>query len=259
MDPEQQEQQAAKGQKSVLKRIAPLIVIGVALAAFFALGLHQYFTLDTLRENRAALQDWVDASPARAIAVFVVVYAAAVAISFPGASILTIFGGYLFGLAAGVPATVFAATLGATAIFLAAKTALGDFLHRRAGGFIKKMEQGFREDELNYMFVLRLIPAFPFWAINIAAGVLGVSPRNFVIGTGLGIIPGSFVYTSIGAAAGAAFDAGEDVTLSGILLQPQTLLPIVGLIVLALLPVILKKVNKQAATLDKSSLSEPSE
>ncbi len=235
--------------KSTVKRLLPILAVAVALAAFFALGLHRYFTLDTLRENRIALQDWVDASPVRAIAVFIAVYAAAVAISFPGASILTIFGGYLFGLAVGVPAIVFAATLGATAIFLAAKTALADFLHDRAGGFVKKMEQGFHEDELNYMFVLRLIPAFPFWAINIAAGLLGVSLRNFVVGTFFGIIPGTFVYTSIGAAAGAAFDAGEDVTLSGILLQPQTLLPIVGLALLALLPVVLKRLNKQAATL----------
>ena len=239
----------ATAEKSTLTRLAPILVVAVALAAFFALGLHRYFTLDTLRENRMALQDWVDASPIRAIAVFVAVYAAAVAISFPGASILTIFGGYLFGLAIGVPAIVFAATLGATAIFLAAKTALADFLQERAGGFVKKMENGFRENELNYMFVLRLVPAFPFWAINIAAGVIGVSTRNFVIGTFFGIIPGTFVYASIGAAAGAAFDAGEDITLSGILLQPQTLLPIIGLAFLALLPVILKRFNKQAASL----------
>lgn len=239
----------AAAEKSVLARLAPILFIAVALAAFFALGLHRYFTLDTLRENRMALQDWVDAAPVRAIAVFVAVYAAAVAISFPGASILTIFGGYLFGLAIGVPTIVFAATLGATAIFLAAKTALADFLQQRAGGFVKKMERGFRENELNYMFVLRLVPAFPFWAINIAAGVIGVSARNFVIGTFFGIIPGTFVYASIGAAAGAAFDAGEDITLSGILLQPQTLFPIIGLAFLALLPIILKRFNKQAATL----------
>ncbi len=239
----------AEAGKSTLKRLLPILTVALGLAAFFALGLHRYFTLDTLRENRMALQDWVDASPVRAIAAFIAVYAAAVAISFPGASILTIFGGYLFGLAIGVPAIVVAATLGASVIFLAAKTALADFLHSRAGGFVKKMEKGFHEDELNYMFVLRLIPAFPFWAINIAAGLLGVSLRNFVLGTFFGIIPGTFVYASIGAAAGAAFDAGEDVTLSGILLQPQTLAPIIGLALLALLPVILKRVNKQAATL----------
>lgn len=240
-------------EKGLIRRIAPLAIIAVALIAFFALGFHRYFTLDTLRDNREALQSWVEASPVRALALFVGVYAAAVAISFPGASILTIFGGYLFGLVMGVPAIVFAATLGATGIFLASRSALGDLLKERAAGFVKKMERGFREDELNYMFVLRLVPAFPFWAINIAAGLLGVSLRNFVVGTFFGIIPGTFVYASIGAAAGAAFDAGEDVSLSGILFQPQTLLPVVGLAALALLPVILKRFNRQAASLSEQS------
>jgi uncharacterized membrane protein YdjX (TVP38/TMEM64 family) len=242
-------QAADSKEKNLLARLGPLAIIAAALAAFFALGLHRYFTLDTLRDNREALQNWVDASPVRAVAVFIAVYATAVAISFPGASILTIFGGYLFGLTLGVPAIVVAATLGASIIFVASKTALGDFLHKRAGGFVKKMEQGFRDDELNYMFVLRLVPVFPFWAINIAAGLLGVSLRNFLIGTFFGIIPGTFVYASIGNAAGAAFDAGQDVTLSGILFKPATLLPIIGLVALALLPVILKRFNKQAAKL----------
>jgi len=172
---------------------------------------------------------------------FFVAYAAAVAISFPGASILTIFGGFLFGLWPGVPLIVTAATLGATIIFLVARTALGDFLTSRAEGFAKRMEKGFREGELSYMFILRLAPVFPFWGVNIAAGLLGVSLRNFLIGTFFGIIPGSFVYASIGAAAGAAFDAGEDVSLAGVLLKPETLTPIVGLIVLALIPVFLKR------------------
>lgn len=242
----------AGAKQSLLRRAAPLAVIAAALALFFALGLNRYFTLDALRENREDLRAWVDASPLLAVGLFMLVYAAAVAISFPGATILTVFGGYLFGLWPGVPAIVVAATLGATLIFLAAKTALGDLLKKRASGFVKRMEQGFRENELNYMFVLRLIPVFPFWAINIAAGVLGVSLRNFLIGTFFGIIPGAFVYASIGNAAGAAFDAGESVTLGGILLKPEILLPIAGLAALALLPVILKRVNRQAAKLDQS-------
>ncbi len=225
-------------------RAAPLLIIAAALALFFALGLNKYFTLDALRENRDSLRGWVDADPLRAMALFVVAYAAAVAISFPGASILTIFGGFLFGLWPGTPLIVVAATLGATIIFLAAKTALGDMLSQRAGGLAKRMEQGFREGELSYMFILRLAPIFPFWAVNIAAGLLGVSFRNFLIGTGLGIIPGSFVYASIGAAADAAFEAGEDVTLRGVLFKPETLIPIIGLIVLALIPVLLKRTKK---------------
>ena len=243
-------EQMAPEAKPLTARLFPLLIVAVALGGFFALGLHRYFTLDTLRENRDALQAWVDASPLIAMGIFVAIYAGAVAISFPGASILTIFGGFLFGLFPGVLLIIVAATLGATAIFLAAKTALGDLLSDRAGGFVKRMEAGFRENELSYMFLLRLVPVFPFWAINIAAGLIGVSTRSFVLGTFFGIIPGSFVYTSIGNAAGAAFDAGEDVSLSGILFQPTTLLPIIGLALLALLPIILRRFNKAAANLD---------
>ncbi len=226
---------------SLLKRALPLAIIAIALIAFFSLGLQRYFTLDTLRDNREALRAWVEADPLRAMAIFLGVYAAAVAISFPGASILTIFGGFLFGLWPGTPLIVVAATIGATLIFLAARTALGDMLSKRAGGFAKRMEEGFRKGELSYMFVLRLAPVFPFWAVNIAAGLMGVSLRNFLVGTFFGIIPGSFVYASIGAAAGAAFDAGEDISLSGVLLKPETITPIIGLIVLALIPVFLKR------------------
>ncbi len=231
-----------------LARFLPLVLIGAALAAFFALGLDRYFSLDVLRENRAALKDWVAGSPVLALGAFMAVYAAAVAISFPGASILTVFGGFLFGLAAGVPAIVFAATLGAVGVFLAARTAAGDAFRRRAKGFLAQMEQGFRENELSYMFLLRLAPVFPFWAVNIGAGALGVSLRNYVVGTFFGIIPGSFVYASIGNAAGAAFDAGENVSLAGILTKPTTLLPMVGLAALALLPVILKRFGKTSAS-----------
>jgi len=238
--------------KSRWRRAAPIAVVILALGLFFVAGLHQYFSLEVLRENRETLRAWVDASPLIAIGLFMLAYAAAVAISFPGASILTVFGGFLFGLWPGVPVIVLAATLGAYIIFLASKTALGDILGKRASGFAKRMERGFREDELSYMFLLRLVPVFPFWAINIAAGLLSVSSRNFLIGTLFGIIPGTFVYTSIGAAAGAAFDAGENVTLSGILFKPETLLPIIGLAALSLLPVILKRFNKRAANLDNA-------
>lgn len=227
----------------LLKRLLPLIVIAIALAVFFATGLNRYFTVETLRDNRDALKEWVAASPLLAMGAFAAVYAAAVAISFPGASVLTIFGGFLFGLFPGAPLIVIAATLGATIIFLASRSAGGGSLPARAGTFAKKMEAGFREGELSYMFILRLAPVFPFWAVNIGAGLLGVSLRNFVIGTLFGIIPGTFVYASIGAAADAAFDAGEDVSLTGVLTQPETLLPIVGLVILAFIPVVLRKLK----------------
>jgi len=231
---------------SRIARFAPILVILAALTAFFALGLNRYFSLDALRDNREALNAWVAASPVRALVIFMLAYAGAVAISFPGASILTVFGGFLFGLAVGVPAIVVAATIGAAVIFAAAKSALGDRLKGRVTGFLSQMENGFRENELSYMFVLRLAPVFPFWAVNIAAGLLGVSTRNFLVGTLFGIVPGSFVYASIGAAAGAAFDAGKNVSLSGILFQPSTLIPIIGLIFLSLIPVALKRFQKKS-------------
>lgn len=244
-NPEMSEPAAAsKG----LARFLPILLIAAGLAAFFALGLDRYFSLDVLRENRAALKAWVAGSPLLALGAFMLAYAAAVAISFPGASVLTVFGGFLFGLAAGVPAIVSAATAGAVVVFLAARSAAGDAFRRRAQGFLAQMEQGFRENELSYMFVLRLAPVFPFWAVNIGAGALGVSLRNYVIGTFFGIIPGSFVYASIGNAAGAAFDAGADVSLAGILTKPATLLPMVGLAALALLPVVLKRAMKAPAS-----------
>lgn len=228
-----------------LIRFLPIALVVLALAAFFAFDLDRYFSLDTLRDNREALKGWVAGSPFLALGAFIILYAAAVAISFPGASILTVFGGFLFGLATGVPAIVFAATLGAVIVYFAAKTAASDFFRERAKGFFAQMEKGFRENELSYMFLLRLAPVFPFWAVNIGAGALGVSLRNYIIGTFFGIVPGSFVYASIGNAAGAAFDAGENVSLSGILTKPTTLLPMVGLAALALLPILLKRFGKK--------------
>ncbi len=245
--------QASNGKPPLYKRLLPIFVILAGLGLFFAFGLNRYFSLDVLRENHNAFRDWVETSPFLAIGVFILIYAGAVAISFPGASILTVFGGFLFGLIQGVPIIVFAATLGATIIFLASKTALGGSLGKRAGGFISRMEKGFRDDELNYMFLLRLAPVFPFWAINIAAGIIGVSLRNFLIGTAIGIIPGTFVYASIGNAASAAFAAGEDISLSGILFKPETLLPIVGLAILSIIPVVLKRYNNAAKNLDGPS------
>ncbi len=230
--------------KSLL-RFLPLVFVAAGLAGFFAFDLDRYFSLDALRDNRDTLKAWVSGSPVLAVGAFMLAYAAAVAISFPGASILTVFGGFLFGLAVGVPAIVVAATIGAVIVFLAAKTAAGDFFRERAKGFLSQMEKGFRENELSYMFLLRLAPVFPFWAVNIGAGALGVSLRNYLAGTLFGIIPGSFVYASIGNAAGAAFDAGESVTLSGILLKPTTLLPLVGLAALSLLPIVLKRFSKK--------------
>ena len=233
--------------KSALKRFAPLAIILIALTAFFALGGPKYVNIDTLRDNREALAGFVDGNFIMAIAGFIALYAVLVGISFPGASILSVFGGFLFGTLTGGFAIVTGATIGATLIFLAARYAIGDALTQKAGPYMQKFEAGLKENEFSYMFILRLIPLFPFFIVNIVPALFDVKLRNYVITTFFGIMPGSLVYASVGAGVGAVFDAGEDVKLSGLMTQPKILLPIVGLIVLSLIPIAYKKFKAKAA------------
>lgn len=232
---------------SLLKKLAPLLVIGGALAAFFASGAHTYFAPDKLFDTLDGLREWIAANHLLAVLAFVAVYAGLVAISFPGATILTIAGGFLFGQWTGTIAVVLAATIGATTIFFLAKTAFGDSLASKAGGFVKKMEEGFRDGELNYMFLLRVVPAFPFFAVNIAAGLLNVKPRNYILGTFFGIIPGSAVYVSIGNAIGAGTKSLDDAGLASVFTQPQVYVPFIGLALLGALPIVIKKVTGKSA------------
>lgn len=227
--------------KSLARRLLPLGVIAAALALFFALGGPDYVNLDTLKENRELLSGFVKDNLVMTLLGFVALYAVLVGISFPGASFLSIFGGFMFGTLLGGAGIVIGATLGAAGIFLAARYAIGDTLSKKAGPYMKKFETGLKENELSYLFILRLIPAFPFFIVNIVPALFDVKLRNYIISTFFGIIPGALVYASIGDGIGAVFDAGEDVQLSGLMTQPRILAPIIGLIVLALLPVIYKK------------------
>ncbi|MEM9705953.1 MAG: TVP38/TMEM64 family protein [Pseudomonadota bacterium] len=244
--------QAGSQKPSILIRLAPIVLIAAAFIGFFAFGLNKHLSLQTLQDNHRALSDFVDASFWQALGLFMAAYVLAVAISVPGASILTVFGGFLFGLWPGAPAIVVAATIGAYIVYVATRTAFGESMRERAGGFVKRMETGFRENELSYMLLLRLVPLFPFWAVNIAAGAAGVRTRNFLLGTFLGIIPGSFVYAGVGATAGAAFEQGEDISLSGLLLQPQSLAILGVFIALSLAPIIYRstKTARSAEPLD---------
>lgn len=228
------------GKKPLLRRLLPVFVLIAGFAAFFAFDLDSYVTFDALRENRAALQDYVDMYGALAIFAYGLAYVVIVAFSLPGGAVMTITGGFLFGTVVGGSTAVVAATLGATALFLAARYALADVLRDRAGPFVRRMEDGFRENALSYLLVLRLIPLFPFWLVNLVPAFLGVRTSTYVIGTSVGIIPGTFVYASVGNGLGAVFDAGETPDLA-IIFKPEILLPIVGLALLALLPVAYKR------------------
>ena len=184
------------------KRLIPLLGLVVGLVAFFALGLHQYSSFQTLRAHRDALLTWVHTTGVLAILTYMVVYAVAVAFSLPGSAVLSIAGGLLFGTVWGTVYIVISATIGATVLFLIAKTALGDPLRARAGRWLHQLAAGFRDNALSYLLVLRLVPLFPFFVVNLVPAFLGVSLSTFVIGTGIGIIPGAFVYATVGAGLG---------------------------------------------------------
>ncbi len=226
------------------KRVVPVLAIAAGFAAFFIFDLGQYLTLDALRDNREWLQQQVSANFVVAALTFIAIYAAAVAFSFPGATLMSLAGGLLFGAVFGTGIVVLSATIGATILFLVAKTALGDGLKKRAGPWVAKLQDGFKENELSYMLVLRLVPLFPFFVVNLVPALLGVSTRNFILATFFGIMPGTAVYVTVGAGLGAIFDSGNEPSLTGIL-SPELIAGLIGLAALSLVPVIYKKLQQK--------------
>lgn len=227
--------------KPAWKRFLPLIIVAGALIAFFAFGLHKYFTLDTLKEHRGTLTGFASDNLLLAMLVMIGIYASAVSISFPGASLMSIFCGFMFGPLYGGIVIVIGATIGATVIFIIGRQAAGDVLASKAGNMMAKLEAGFAKNAFNYLLILRLIPAVPFWVLNLAAAAFQVPLRTYVVATFVGIIPGCFVYAGVGDGIGALFDSGSEINLASFIFAPRVVFPLIGLAVLAALPVIYQK------------------
>src|SRR6266436_7809931 len=217
------------------RRLVPLGLLVAAWVAFMLAGGYHYLTFTALAENRDWLCSLVQRWGVAAVFLYIAVYGMLVALSVPGAAVLTIAGGFLFGTWLGAACAVIGATLGATAIFLAARAGLGG-LAQRAGPLVGKLEAGFRADAFNYLLVLRLVPIFPFWLVNLAPALVGVRLRSYMLATFLGIIPGTFVYASLGSGLGEIVQEPD----LGIVFHPSVLLPVIGLAVLALIPVAYK-------------------
>ena len=236
------DQRAENGKN--LRRLLPLLVIVAGAVAGFFL-LHDLLSFDALRENHDSLIAWRNGNYLLSVATFMGVYVVVVAFSLPGATVMTLTGGFLFGTFPGTLYNVCAATLGAIAIFLAAKTGLGDMLHRKmlaqAGddSRLRRIEAGLRRNEVSYLLLMRLVPAVPFFLANLAPAFLGVGLRNFALTTFFGIMPGGLVYTAVGAGLGEVFSRGETPDL-GIIFEWQILLPILGLCALAALPIVIR-------------------
>ncbi|MCZ6510324.1 MAG: TVP38/TMEM64 family protein, partial [Alphaproteobacteria bacterium] len=198
--------------------------------------------LQTLHDNRMDLMAFVHDYGVLAVVVFLGVYTASTALAIPGALVLTIAGGFLFGTLWGTVWVVIGATAGASLLFLVARTALGEALRARAGPMLKKIEAGFGANAFSYLLSLRLLPIFPFFIVNVVPAFVGVPLRTFVLATVLGIIPGSFVFASVGAGLGSAFEMVMEPTLASAI-TPEIIIALVSLAILALLPIVWKKLK----------------
>ncbi len=236
------------------RRWLPLVILLALMTIAFSQGLHKQLTLSNLIMQRQDLIGFVDQNLLAALAVFCLAYIVCVALSFPGASLLTIAGGFLFGWIAGGTVTVVGATIGACAVFLVARSSFGEVLTKRAGPFLSRLAEGFRNEGFSYLLFLRLTPVFPFWLVNIAPAIFQMRLPTYALATFIGIIPGTFAFAFIGSGLDSVIEAQEaanpgcasagncEIEISA-LVTPQLLAAFFALGIASLIPVVLKKIR----------------
>jgi uncharacterized membrane protein YdjX (TVP38/TMEM64 family) len=245
-----------------VRRFLPIVLIVLAMVAVFASGAHRHVSLETLVRHRMAIDAFIESHTLVAVALFIAMYIVVVALSIPGALILSISGGILFGALAGGGANLIGATVGATIIFLVARSACGENLVRRAGPLACKIADGFRADAFSYLLFLRLVPAFPFFLVNLAPALVGVKLSTFVAATVIGVVPATFAFAFFGsgldsviatqeAAYRACLASGRSECALhfdiGMIVTPRLLAALAALGVIALIPVVVKRVRARSA------------
>jgi uncharacterized membrane protein YdjX (TVP38/TMEM64 family) len=253
-----------------LRRFAPVVLIALAMVVVFATGAHRHVSLETLVRHRMAIDAFIEAHGVAAVAMFMAIYITVVALSIPGAIFLTIGSGILFGALVGSIAAVISASIGATIIFLVARSACGENLARRAGPLAGKLADGFRADAFSYLLFLRLVPAFPFFLVNLAPALVGVKLSVFVAATVIGVIPATFAFAFLGSGLDSVIAAQErifraclatgrtDCEVSfdlGMIATPQLLASLAVLGVIALIPVVVKRMRARNAASRPARLS----
>lgn len=243
------------------RRLVPLVVVVVTSGVVVAMGWHRQLSFETLVRHHQALQDFIAMHEVSAVAAYVGLYIVVVALSVPVGIYLTVVGGILFGAVLGGVAATIGAAIGAICIFLIAKSAVGEHLVRRAGPLAEKLAQGFRADAFSYLLFLRLVPIFPFWLVNLVPALCGVRLPTFAAATAIGIIPATFAFAFVGvgldsviAAQQAAYRsclaAGRaDCRLAfhmNAAITPELLAALAVLGVLALIPVLVKRVRSRS-------------
>ncbi len=222
------------------KRFIPiLIIIALMLLGYFS-GAYRALQFETLRYHHAELTEHVNDHPIQTPFLFIAVYIAATALSIPGGLLLSLIGGFLFRQPWCTVYVVLGATIGATLLFLAARTALGNFLKEKAGPRLAKMEAGFNKNAVSYMLFLRFVPLFPFWLVNLAPAFFNVRLRTYLWTTLVGIIPGAFVFTQAGRGLNAVFESSEPFSINTIL-NPDVKIALICLGLFSLIPIVIKK------------------
>ncbi|MEN3976868.1 VTT domain-containing protein [Emcibacter sp. SYSU 3D8] len=219
------------------------VLIGCTAAAVWVFDLGHYLSFASLADNHAWLRQQVAENLLGAAAAFTLVYAVVAALSLPGAAIMTMAAGLLFGPFLGAALAVAGASAGATLLFLIARTSLGELLRGRAEGTLARLRDGFRKDAFNYLLFLRLVPLFPFWLINLVAAFLDIRLRTFVLGTVIGIIPGAAIYAGVGNGIGSILESGQTPD-ADIILSSPVLIPLLALAALSLVPIIYRRMRR---------------
>ncbi len=239
----------------------PALALLVLIALAYGLKLHHHLSLEGLAQHRDFLRGFVDRNLLAALLLYIALYVALVALSVPGAAVMSIAGGFLFGWTLSVPATMIAAVLGSVIVYHIVKATAGAAIAERAGSVACRLSTRFAENGFSYLLFLRLAPVFPFFMVNAIAGLCRVPLRIFVAATALGIIPASLAFALIGsglddviarksaayhvcAAARDAANCSFGMEL-GDIVTPQLLIAFTALGVIALIPVIVKHVRRQ--------------
>jgi len=230
--------------KRSFKQLIPIGIILLIMGAIYLLVTLDVIDIQIIKKQHVAIKAAVLRHRVLSPILFILVYIFIVALSLPIGSFLTMFGGYLFSTISATIYVIIGATTGATIIFLASRYALSSFFRKKAGGFIEKLQKGFQENSVSYLLFLRIVPLFPFWALNISLAFLNVSLLNFAWTCFVGIIPGTFVYVSAGSGLGEALAMGGKVDAAAIF-NWKLRLALIGIALLILVPVIYKKFKKR--------------
>jgi uncharacterized membrane protein YdjX (TVP38/TMEM64 family) len=226
-----------------IKKWFLLCVLLLTLFAFLYFHLYQYLTFDTIKKYQSGAQEWTALHYYSAVCLYILIYVSLIACTIPCATLLTLVGGFLFGAIAVIYA-VFATTLGGVILFLAVRTAVGARIAEKSTGWIKTMEAGFQQNAFHYLLMLRLVPVFPCWISNVAAGALNVPLKTFIAATVIGIFPATFIYVMAGRGLDAFFTTEHTPNLS-LVFTPAIFFPLLGLAILSLFPVFYKRAKKQ--------------